>query len=166
MNMNIFMKPFATNAKIRKSLLWLCLIPNLLATVAMADEADNRQVLELSLPQRNYILGEMRSLLAGTQDILAALAKDDMAAAAEHAKALGFGMKHKAENPLHEILPKAFMQLGMSMHQDFDLIAEDAGHLKNAQHTLQQLSATMAKCNACHATYQIRPHLADQGSAR
>jgi hypothetical protein len=161
MNNNIFIKSLTTNTKMRKSQLALCLIASLMATIAMADETDNRQILELSAPQRNYVLGEMRSLLAGTKDILSALAKDDMTAVAEHAKALGFGMQHKAENPLHAVLPKAFMQLGMSMHQDFDLIAEEAVSLKNAKHTLQQLSTTMAKCNACHATYQIRDHLTD-----
>lgn len=139
MTNNIFIKPFTANAKIRKSQLWLCLISSLMTTIAIADETDNRQVLELSAPQRNYVLGEMRSLLAGTQDILAALAKNDMTAVAEHAKALGFGMKHKAENPLHDVLPKAFMQLGMSMHQDFDLIAEEAVSLKNAKHTLHSI---------------------------
>jgi cytochrome c556 len=124
---------------------------------AMANEADNRQMLNLSKPQRNHVLGEMRSLLAGTQTILGALARDDMATVAEQSKALGFNMKHKAETPLHDVLPKEFMQLGMSMHKDFDLIAVDAESLKDPKHTLQQLSATMGKCTACHDTYQIQP---------
>jgi cytochrome c556 len=47
------------------------------------------------------------------------------------------------------------MQLGMSMHKEFDLIAADAESLKDPKHTLQQLSATMGKCNACHATYRL-----------
>jgi hypothetical protein len=80
-----------------------------------------------------------------------------MAAVAGHAQSLGFNMKHKAENPLHEVLPKDFMMLGMSMHKDFDLIAADAASLKDPKYTLKQLSDTMAKCTACHATYQIRP---------
>lgn len=123
---------------------------------AIAEDVDNRQILNLTEPQRHYVLSEMRELLAGTQDILGALAKDDMATVAKSARALGFEMKHKAENPLHDVLPKAFMQLGMPMHREFDLIAADAQSLKNPKHTLQQLNATMAKCTACHATYQIR----------
>jgi hypothetical protein len=127
-----------------------------LTSSAVAEEVDNRQSLNLTEPQRNHVLGEMRALLTGTQNILAALAKDDMSTVAEHTQALGVNMEHKAENPLHEVLPKDFMQLGMSMHKDFDLIAADAATLKNPKHTLQQLSDTMAKCTACHATYQIR----------
>jgi hypothetical protein len=98
----------------------------LAATSAKAEAVDNRQILMLSEPQRGHVLEEMRALLTGTQNILAALAKDDMAAVAEYSRALGFNMKHKAENPLHDVLPKEFMQLGMSVHKDFDLIAADA----------------------------------------
>lgn len=121
-----------------------------------AQEADHRQILCLTEPEKDYVLNEMRSLLNGTQQIVGALAKDDMKAVAESARALGLTMKHKAENPLHEVLPKEFMMLGISMHKDFDAIAADAETLKNPKHTLQQLNDTMAKCNACHASYQIR----------
>lgn len=156
MKNNILTKPFTGISKIRQGKLWLLLALGLTTMTAIANEADNRLVLNLSKPQRNHVLGEMRSLLAGTQAILGALAKDDMAAVAEQSKALGFNMKHKAENPLHDVLPKEFMQLGMSMHKDFDLIAADAESLKDPKHTLQQLSATMGKCTACHDTYQIQ----------
>jgi len=156
MKNDIRTKPFAGTFNIRQGKLWLPLVLGLATGTTMANEADSRLVMNLSKPQRNHILGEMRSLLTGTQNILAALADDDMAAVAKHAKALGFNMKHKAENPLHDVLPKEFMQLGMSMHKDFDLIAADAESLKDLTHTLQQLSATMGKCTACHATYQIQ----------
>jgi cytochrome c556 len=122
-----------------------------------AEEVDNRQVLNLTEPQRNHVLNEMRSLLTGVQSIVGALAKDDMADVAESAKAIGFDMKHKAENPLHDVLPKDFMMLGMSMHKDFDVIAADAATSKDSRHTLKQLNEVMGKCTACHATYQIRP---------
>lgn len=135
-------------------------------TSAFANEVDNRKTLTLTDPQRHHVLTEMRELLAGTQHILAALAKDDMAAVAEYSRALGFDMKHKAENPLHEVLPKEFMQLGMSMHKDFDLIAADAASLKDPKHTLQQMSDTMGKCTACHASYQIVRNVTQATEAR
>jgi hypothetical protein len=156
MKSTLFTNPFTGTLRVNPSKLWLLFVLCLTTLTVMAGEADNRQVLTLSNPQRNHVLGEMRSLLAGTQNILGALAKDDVAAVAEHARALGFNMKHKAENPLHDVLPKDFMQLGMSMHKDFDLIAADAETLKDPKHTLQQLSATMGKCTACHETYQIQ----------
>ncbi|ABB75275.1 hypothetical protein [Nitrosospira multiformis] len=127
-----------------------------IAATAIASEIDKRQVLTLNEPQRDHILKEMRALLSGTQRILEALSKEDMVAVAEHARALGMGMAHKGENHLQSVLPKEFMQLGMSVHKAFDEIAADAESRKDPRHTLRQLSESMMKCSTCHVTYQIR----------
>ena len=124
------------------------------ASVAVAD-TDKRQTLKLSEAQRGHIQEEMRALLSGIQSILAALSADDMVAVSQHASPLGMGLAHKAEEHLKSVLPKEFMQLGMSVHQDFDQIATDAESRKNPKLTLRQLSDSMTKCVACHATYQI-----------
>lgn len=126
------------------------------SSTSYADETDGRQVLELTAAQRAHVLGEMRAMLIGTQAMLAALNAEDMATFARQARALGMGMGHKAENHLHDVLPPAFMKLGMSVHQDFDRIASDAETLKDAKHSLQQLSSTMNTCNICHEVYQIQ----------
>lgn len=110
----------------------------------------------LSEAQRGHVLQEMRGLLSGTREILAALAMDDMASASRSARPLGLGMAHKAEDHLKGVLPKEFMQLGMSLHQDFDQIAADAESKKDLKLILRQLSDAMTKCVACHDTYQIR----------
>lgn len=156
MNQSTFSHAINSHINLRPAR-WCPVIALVLVSLsAVAEEVDKRQILNLTEPQRHYVLSEMRELLAGTQDILGALAKEDMATVAKSAHALGFEMKHKAENPLHDVLPKAFMQLGMPMHKEFDQIAADAESLKNPKHTLQQLNVTMAKCTACHAMYQIR----------
>ena len=86
------------------------------ATAALAEEVDNRQTLTITESQRNLVLQEMRVLLSGTQNILVALSKNDMAAVAQHAHPLGVGMAQKAEEHLKGALPKEFMQLGMAVH--------------------------------------------------
>lgn len=123
---------------------------------AWADAADGRQVIELTEAQRAHVLGEMRAMLSGTQAMLTALAADDMAAVARQASALGVNMGHKAENHLHDVLPPAFMQLGMAVHQDFDRIAADAAFRKDVKHSLQQLGTTLNTCAVCHEAYQIQ----------
>lgn len=123
---------------------------------AMASEIDKRQVLSITEIQRNHVLTEMRAFLAGTQGILDALLREDMAAVARHARPLGMSMAHKGEDHLKSVLSKEFMHLGMSVHRDFDQIAADAESLKDPKHTLRQLSESMKKCVACHADYQIR----------
>ena len=127
----------------------------LISTSAIAADMDNRQTLTLSEAQRSHVLEEMRALLSGTRDILAALSADDMAAVSRYARPLGLGMAHKAEDHLKGVLPKEFMQLGMSLHQDFDQIAADAESKKDSKLTLRQLSDAMTKCVACHDTYRI-----------
>ncbi len=128
----------------------------LLTPVAFAGDHNKRQSLKLSEAQRSHVQAEMQALLSGTQNILAALSRDDMAAVAQHARPLGMGMTHKAEDHLQGALPKEFMALGMSVHQDFDQIASDAAAKKDPKLTLRQLSDSMSKCVACHATYQVR----------
>ncbi|UJP02580.1 MAG: hypothetical protein LZF85_12560 [Nitrosomonas sp.] len=132
-----------------------CLLVSI-STATLAADNDNRQILTLSGAQRSHVLEEMRALLSGTRDILAALATDDMASVSRYARPLGSGMAHKAEDHLKSVLPREFMQLGMSLHQDFDQIAADAESKKDSKLTLRQLSDAMAKCIACHDAYQIQ----------
>ncbi|SFW33521.1 hypothetical protein [Nitrosovibrio sp. Nv17] len=137
-----------------------------LGGMAMAATASNRidtrQILSFSEAQRHHVLTEMRALLSGTQGILDAILKEDMEAAARHARSLGMGMAHQAEDRLKSILPREFLQLGMSVHQDFDRIAADAESLKDPQHTLRQLNESLKKCSACHAGYQIRVEVSSE----
>lgn len=127
----------------------------LISTSTVGADKDNRQVLTLSEAKRSHVLEEMRVLLAGTRNILGALSTDDMASVSKFASSLGTGMAHKPEDHLKGALPKEFMQLGMSLHRDFDQIAADAESQKDPKLTLRQLSDSMAKCIACHDTYQI-----------
>ncbi len=142
---------------IRKTVLKqiLAIVMFLASGTMMASEIDKRQVLPLNELQRDHILTEMRALLSGTQRILAALAQEDMTAVAGHARSLGMEMT-KGEDHLLAVLPKGFVQLGMSVHRSFDRIAADAESLKDAKYTLQQLSESMKTCTVCHDGYQIR----------
>lgn len=134
----------------------ILLLTAILATHSWAATAqDQRQPLLLSPPQRAHLLAEMRRLLTGTQQLVGALANDDLTAAAQHAQALGMAMTGSAENHLGQVLPPAFMQLGISLHQDFDVLAADIKTQKNAKHSLRQLAAALTKCYSCHAAYQL-----------
>ena len=118
---------------------------------------DKREVLVLTPMQREHVLGEMRALLTGIQNILGALAEDDMKAVADIAHPLGISMVGKAEDHLKGVLPPHFMQLGLMVHQDFDSIATLAESGGDSKAMLSELSRSMKKCQACHAHYQIYP---------
>ena len=91
------------------------------------------------------------------QNILGALAEDDIKAVADIARPLGRSMAGKAEDHLKGVLPKHFMQLGMDVHHDFDSIAALAESGADGKAILSELSRSMKKCQACHAHYQIYP---------
>ncbi len=121
-----------------------------------ASAADGRAVLELTPAERAMILGEMRTFLVGVQKLTGALAHEDMMGAAEAARGLGQVMVHELPPGLRAKLPQEFRQLGFSVHREFDQIALDAEGMKDVSHSLSQLAATLQKCVACHASYQIR----------
>jgi hypothetical protein len=123
---------------------------------AHAPGHDDRVVLELTPAERAIILDEMRLFLGGVGQLSGALGRQDMAAAAEAARALGTKMATEVPPTLRAKLPQDFRQLGASVHRDFDQIALDADSLGDVSHSLGQLSATLQKCVACHAAYQIR----------
>lgn len=118
---------------------------------------DGRAVLELSPDERAMILDEMRMFLDGVEKMTGALGRQDMPAVAETARNLGQKMVHEVPPALRAKLPPEFRQLGFSVHRDFDQIALDAESMKDVSYSLNQLSATLQKCVACHASYQIRP---------
>lgn len=120
-----------------------------------ASSLDKREVLVLTPMQREHVLSEMRALLSGVQNILGALAENDMKAVADIARPLGRSMAGKAEDHLKGVLPKHFMQLGMDVHHDFDSIAALAVSGADGKAVLRELSRSMKKCQACHANYQI-----------
>jgi hypothetical protein len=124
-----------------------------------APAADGRAVLELAPGERAMILEEMRMFLAGVQAMTDALGQQDMPAAAAAARGLGQVMVHEVPPVLRAKLPQEFRQLGFSVHRDFDQIALDAESMKDVSHSLNQLSATLQKCVACHAGYQIQSPL-------
>jgi hypothetical protein len=127
---------------------------------------DSRQTLPLNQAQQAHVLSEMRSLLAGTQAIVTALATDDMDTVAKQARLLGMGMKKKPENKLHGILPKAFMMQGKAVHMAFDNIADDATSIKDSKHTLKQLGEALSLCKGCHEIYRIEANNTNAGMGK
>jgi len=118
--------------------------------------ADGRVAIVLEPGERAFVLAEMRSFVAGLQQLTAALAKDDMKSAAAAARTMGMAAAHSAPAPMVGKLPLEFKTLGFSVHREFDTIAMDAESLGDPKHTLTQLAGTLQKCVACHGTYQIK----------
>lgn len=116
---------------------------------------DGRVAVVLDASERAFVLNEMRQFLAGIQAMLEAAERNDPAAVAQAARLLGMAAAHNVPAGMAAKLPLEFKTLGFSVHGDFDRLAMDAESMQDVRLSLQQLSETMKKCVACHATYQI-----------
>lgn len=116
---------------------------------------DGRVTIVLEPGERAFVLREMRGFVAGLQQAIDALSRDDMKAAAAAARRMGMAAAHDAPLSLVGKLPLGFKTLGFGVHRDFDGIAADAESLGDARHTLSQLSGALQKCVACHEGFQL-----------
>lgn len=116
---------------------------------------DNRTAVVLAAGERNLILAEMRGLLAGTQKILDGINHNDAKQVAQAARAVGMASAADVNPALMAKLPLPFKQLGMSVHRDMDNLAQAAEVGKPATELQVMLTDTLAKCVACHASWQI-----------
>ena len=113
---------------------------------------DERERIVLPAPARNMVLAEMRLMLESVAEVVAALSEGERAAAAQAARASGMVM---AVDPhLRELLPAAFVELGMATHRGFDALADKLEQGAAQGTALAELGALMQNCNACHATYR------------
>ncbi len=117
---------------------------------------DGRTAIVLAPSERDLVLREMRSFVAGLQEMSNALSRDDMDGVARAARALGMAKTHEAPAAMMGKLPLAFKKLALGTHSEFDTIALDAESMRMPKHTLSQLSDVLQKCVACHAAYQVK----------
>ena len=117
---------------------------------------DNRTAVVLAAGERTLILSEMRGLLAGTYNILEGINRSDLKQVAQAARAVGMTSAADVNPALVAKLPMPFKQLGMSVHQDMDDLAQAAESGKPAAELQTMLTNTLSKCVACHASWQLK----------
>lgn len=117
---------------------------------------DNRTAVVLAPAERNLILSEMRGLLSGVHGILDGLNHNDMKQVASAARAIGTASAADVNPALMAKLPLPFKQLGMSVHHEMDDLALAAENGKSPAELQTMLSNTLAKCVACHSSWQIK----------
>ncbi len=117
---------------------------------------DNRTAVVLAPVERDLILSEMRGLLSGVHGILDGLNHNDMKQVASAARAVGTASAADVNPVLMAKLPLPFKQLGMSVHHDMDELAQAAESGKSPAELQTMLSNTLAKCVACHSSWQLK----------
>ena len=120
---------------------------------------DGRTQVLLAPAERDQILGEMRQLLLAIDGILGGLSESNQSVMKERVvkAARSAGMEMAADNSplLMAKLPLAFKQMGMSVHRDFDEMANRVNQGDNAQQVLRALSSITNRCTACHTMFRL-----------
>ena len=122
--------------------------------------ADGRTAVHLAPAERDFILTEMRQLLGAVHGIVTGVSHPDQAEgqaqAAKAARSAGMKMAVDDNPALMLKLPLPMKQLGMSVHRDFDELADAITDGATSQDILQRLSTITTRCLACHEAYQIK----------
>lgn len=117
---------------------------------------DGRTAVVLQISERDFVMKEMRGLLAATQEILEGANQGDTQRIVKAARGAGMAGAADVNPTLVTKLPIEFKKLAMSMHGDMDAIAKAGESGKPVPELLNMASDTLKKCVACHAAWQIK----------
>ena len=117
--------------------------------------ADGRVAVRLNPAEREFVLTQMRGMLVNVQGIVNGLAGNDPGKVAEAARGSGRSAMNTSPTLMAK-LPMAFRQLAKSLHDRFDTMAGEAEGGASGEMLLQRMSAQLATCVACHATFSIQ----------
>jgi hypothetical protein len=116
---------------------------------------DGRTAVHLTGPEKNYVLTEMRSLVAGVNKIFIALGENNLDEVAKISSSLGMVMATDDQPELLLKLPVQLKTWGMGLHREFDVLAGEIKGGLTQQQTLVRLGKMTSSCVACHATYRL-----------
>ena len=71
------------------------------------------------------------------------------------ARSAGMDMAADVNPALMAKLPLSFKQMGMSIHDDMDALADAIANKETSQQILQRLSSMTARCTTCHDVYRF-----------
>lgn len=120
---------------------------------AALDRMDLRKPLPLLPMMANHQKQNMRDHLAAVQAIVAALAKDDLAAVATATSAIGFSESMGQMCEHMGAGAAGFTEQALAFHHQADRIAV-AARAGDRAGVLTELGVTLSACTSCHATWK------------
>ena len=116
---------------------------------------DGRTEIVLAPGERNQVLAEMRELLKAVHAIVSGAADQNLKEAEGAARSAGMTAAADAGPAIMLKLPLAFKQMGMSVHRDFDGLADGIARGETSVQTLGRLSSITSRCTTCHDLYRL-----------
>ena len=120
-----------------------------------APYADGRVSVLLTADQRNASLAEMRDILESVQEIMEDTIAGDFKAASARATSQGMAAFNQEDPAVIAKLPIGFKSIGLTLRGGFDDLATTLDTTDNALEVLDEMSALMLNCTACHQTYRL-----------
>lgn len=124
-----------------------------------APSTDGRMQVLLAPAERDQILGEMRLLLKAVHGVVTGLSgpeqQEGLKQAEQAARAAGMGMAADVDPALMVKLPLPFKQMGMSVHRDFDGLADAIAQGAPPAQIMNRLSSITSRCTTCHDLYRL-----------
>ncbi|MBI5854868.1 MAG: cytochrome c [Nitrospirae bacterium] len=119
--------------------------------------ADGRTQIVLAPVERDQILAEMRQLLKAVHGIVTAAGdpQQNLKSAEQTARAAGMAMAADVNPTIMAKLPLAFKQMGTSVHQDMDRLADAIEQGETPPQVLARLSSITGRCMTCHDMYRL-----------
>lgn len=121
--------------------------------------ADKRLHVLLAPAERDQVLGEMRLLLKAVHGVVTGLGSQDQQAdrkqAEQAARSAGMGMAADVNPALMAKLPLPFKQMGMSVHKDFDGLADAIAQGETPAQIMHRLASITGRCTTCHDLYRL-----------
>jgi hypothetical protein len=118
---------------------------------------DGRTEIVLAPVERDLVLREMRDLLKAVHGVVTGVSDpaQGMKEAERSARAAGMTMAADVDPALMAKLPLPFKQMGMSVHQDMDRLADAIVQKETSAQILARVSSITARCTTCHDLYRF-----------
>lgn len=120
-----------------------------------SESTDRRTAIHLAPAERDLVLGEMRQMLHSVHHLLTGLSAGDAKIMESAARASGMAMAADVNPVIMAKLPLAFKQQGMSVHRDFDALADSIARGADQATVLREFTGITARCVGCHTAYRL-----------
>lgn len=120
-----------------------------------SESSDRRTAIHLAPAERDLVLGEMRQMLHSVHNLITGLSAGDPKIMEQAARDSGMGMAADVNPIIMAKLPIEFKQQGMSVHRDFDALADTIARGADQATVLREFTGITARCVGCHTSYRL-----------
>jgi hypothetical protein len=118
--------------------------------------AGERDPVALNKVERDYVIGQMNLHFTAIQDVLAALAKDDVKRAQDAAASRGSAVVDPTRPAtLAAKLPPAWGRMSVATRTGFDDLAKGIASHEKTSESLVRVSKIMEECTGCHKRLRL-----------